>query len=142
MLVVTTPALAAQKVATRIADMAHRSDLKIVGVVENMSAFTCEHGESYPLFGVGGGAALAAEIGAPLVAQIPLAPAVSTGGDEGRPLALSAPYSPAGRAFNDLAALVVNELVPPVQMAGCTARIIDAVEASLAAADSARTAKA
>lgn len=142
MLVVTTPALAAQKVATRIADMAHRSDLKVVGVVENMSAFTCEHGESYPLFGVGGGAALAAEIGSPLVAQIPLAPAVSAGGDEGRPLALSAPDSPAGRSFHDLAALVVTQLIPPVRMAGCTARMIDAVEASLAAADDAATARA
>lgn len=141
MLVITTPALAAQKVATRVADMARRSDLKVVGVVENMSAFTCEHGDAYPLFGVGGGAALAAEIGAQLVAQIPLAPAVSAGGDEGRPLVLSAPDSPAGRAFTELAARVVDELVPPVQMAGCTARMIDAVEASLAASDNARSAK-
>ena len=45
MLVVTTPALAAQKVAVRVADMARRSYLKVVGVVENMSAFICAHGE-------------------------------------------------------------------------------------------------
>src|SRR5437588_6635866 len=63
MLVVTTPALAAQKVATRVADMARRSYLKVLGVVENMSAFRCEHGTTYELFGAGGGQALADEIG-------------------------------------------------------------------------------
>src|SRR5438132_1402381 len=47
MIVVTTPALAAQKVAVRVADMARRSYLKVLGVIENMSTFTCEHGQSY-----------------------------------------------------------------------------------------------
>ena len=71
MLVVTTPALAAQKVAARVADMARRSYLKVVGVVENMSAFVTPAGESYALFGEGGGAALAQEIEAPLVGADP-----------------------------------------------------------------------
>ena len=53
MVVVTTPALAAQKVAVRVADMARRSYLKVLGVIENMSTFTCDHGETYALFGVG-----------------------------------------------------------------------------------------
>jgi len=77
LLVVTTPALAAQKVAVRVADMARRSYLKVAGVVENMSAFTCDHGETYPLFGSGGGKALAGEVGAPLLAEIPLEPGVA-----------------------------------------------------------------
>ncbi|MFP3913739.1 MAG: P-loop NTPase, partial [Actinomycetota bacterium] len=47
MLVVTTPQKAAQKVAVRVADMARRSYMPIVGVVENMSGFTCDHGETY-----------------------------------------------------------------------------------------------
>src|SRR5947207_13834420 len=55
MLIVTTPALAAQKVAARAADMARKGYLRVAGVVENMSAFVCEHGRSYPLFGSGGG---------------------------------------------------------------------------------------
>ncbi|HEX6597613.1 MAG TPA: P-loop NTPase, partial [Acidimicrobiales bacterium] len=59
MLIVTTPAVAAQKVAVRVADMARRSYLKVLGVIENMTAFTCDHGESYALFGSGGGASLA-----------------------------------------------------------------------------------
>ena len=80
-LVVTTPAQAAQKVAARAASMARKSYLRVVGVVENMSAFSCAHGERYELFGRGGGQRLADEIGAPLLASIPLEPAVARGGD-------------------------------------------------------------
>jgi ATP-binding protein involved in chromosome partitioning len=125
MLVVTTPARAAQKVAARVADMAHRSFMKVVGVVENMSAFVTPDGESYALFGDGGGDALAAEIGAPLVERIPLEPDVSAGGDAGRPAALSTPDTPAGRAFHDLAERITSELLPPIEMSGCTARILE-----------------
>jgi ATP-binding protein involved in chromosome partitioning len=138
LLVVTTPALAAQKVAVRVADMARRSYLKVAGVVENMSAFTCEHGESYPLFGSGGGAALAAEVHAPLLAQIPLEPGVAAGGDTGSPLALAEPASSAGQAFHLLAERVATEIMPPVEMAGCTARIFAAANANLAALDAAK----
>ena len=140
LLVVTTPALAAQKVAVRVADMARRSYLKVAGVVENMSAFTCDHGQSYPLFGSGGGSALAAEVGAPLLAQIPLEPAVAAGGDTGSPLALAEPQSPAGQAFHLLAHRLATEIMPPVEMAGCTARIFAAAEANLAALDAAKAA--
>jgi len=125
MLVVTTPALATQKVATRVADMARRSYMKIVGVVENMSEFVAPDGSRHEVFGAGGGASLAEEIGVPLVAQIPLEPAVSTGGDTGAPVVLSAPDSPAGRVFGELAAQIVDDLLPPIEMAGCTARILD-----------------
>ena len=127
MLIVTTPALAAQKVAQRAADMAARSFLPVVGVVENMSAFVCDHGESYPLFGEGGGAALASEIDAPLIAGAP----VALEGD-----------GPAAVAFRDIAARLVDEIAPPddtggddVDMAGCSARMLDAVAAAFDAAD-------
>ena len=88
LIVVTTPALAAQKVAQRAADMARRSFLGVVGVIENMSTFTCDHGESYALFGSGGGQALADSIGAPLLGQIPLEPSVSAAGDAGTPVSI------------------------------------------------------
>ena len=142
LLVVTTPALAAQKVAVRVADMARRSYLKVAGVVENMSAFTCDHGQSYPLFGSGGGQALANEVGAPLLAQIPLEPGVAAGGDTGSPLALAEPQSAAGQAFHLLAHRLATEIMPPVEMAGCTARIFAAAEANLAALDAAKPAAA
>ncbi len=128
MLVVTTPALAAQKVATRVADMARRSYMKVVGVVENMTEYVAPDGSRHAVFGAGGGAALAAEIEAPLVGRIPLEPAVSRGGDDGTPVALAAPESPAGAAFHELAARIVDDLLPPIEMEGCTARMLDLVE--------------
>ena len=130
MLVVTTPAKAAQKVAARVADMARRSHMKVVGVVENMSAFVAPTGESYELFGQGGGATLAAEIDAPLIMQIPLEPAVSQGSDEGRPAAQSDLGAPAATAFHELARLVATDLLPPLEMAGCTARILEIMAAA------------
>jgi ATP-binding protein involved in chromosome partitioning len=125
MLVVTTPARAAQKVAVRVADMARRSYMKVVGVVENMTELVLADGTRHEVFGRGGGEALAAEIGAPLVARIPLEPSVSTGGDEGHPSALATPDSPAGAAFHELAARIVDDLLPPIEMSGCTARLLD-----------------
>ncbi len=55
MIIVTTPAVSAQKVAIRAATMARKSYVRIVGVVENMSSFRCDHGDEYALFGEGGG---------------------------------------------------------------------------------------
>ena len=133
MLVVTTPAQAAQKVAKRVADMARRSYLKVLGVIENMSMFTCEHGTEYPLFGSGGGAALAAELGVPLVASVPLEPAVSEANDTGTPLSVAAPDSAAGAVFAAAALRIATDLLPPVDMSGCTARMLTAVEAALGA---------
>jgi ATP-binding protein involved in chromosome partitioning len=112
--------------------------MKVIGVVENMSAFVTPDGTRHAVFGEGGGAALAEEIAAPLVAQIPLEPTVSTGGDAGRPVALAAAESPAGAAFHALAARIVEELLPPIEMSGCTARILDLAVANLALKDAER----
>ena len=129
MLVVTTPARAAQKVAVRVADMARRSYMKVIGVVENMSELVLPDGSRHAVFGDGGGAALADEIGAALVARIPLEPAVSRGGDAGAPVALTDRAGPAGAAFHALADRLVDDLLPPIEMAGCTARLLDLVDA-------------
>jgi len=128
MLVVTTPALAAQKVAVRVADMARRSYVKVTGVIENMSEFVAPDGSRHTVFGAGGGEALAAQVGAPLVARIPIEPGVAAGGDAGTPVALQGTSTPAGAAFHDLAERVATELLPPVEMAGCTARILDLLD--------------
>jgi len=134
-LIVTTPSRSAQKVAVRAADMARKSYLRIAGVIENMSAFVCEHGETYPLFGEGGGEDLAHEAGVPLLGSIPLEPAVAAGGDVGRPIALG--DGPAAEAFRALATRIVEEAVPPMEMAGCSARMLDAAVAALDAKDAA-----
>ena len=128
MIIVTTPALAAQKVAVRAADMARKGYLRVVGVVENMSGFTCEHGTTYELFGSGGGARLAEEIGAPLLGRIPLEAGVSAGGDIGEPAALGT--GAVAAAFAALADAVM-EAVPVVEMQDCTARLLEAVDDAL-----------
>jgi ATP-binding protein involved in chromosome partitioning len=130
LVIVTTPAVSAQKVAIRAADMARRSFLRVAGVVENMSTFTCDHGQSYPLFGTGGGQALADEVGINLLGQVPIEAAVAAGGDAGEPVALRGD-GPAAQAFRAIAEKIVSETVPPVAMRGCSARLIDAVEAAL-----------
>src|SRR4051812_14632175 len=134
MLVVTTPAKGAQKVAARVADMARRSYLKVLGVIENMSEFVAPDGSSHAIFGAGGGARLAALTGAPLVGEVPIDGAVSEGGDEGKPVVLTHPDLPAARALNDIAQRIVSELLPPVEMAGCTARIFELAQQQLAPA--------
>jgi ATP-binding protein involved in chromosome partitioning len=136
MVVVTTPARAAQQVATRAVTMARKSYLRVLGVIENMSSFECAHGETYALFGQGGGAALAEDAGVALLGSIPLEPAVSAGGDAGRPVALG--EGRAADAFRSIARLLVEDLAPPVDMAGCSARMLDAVSAALDAADADR----
>jgi ATP-binding protein involved in chromosome partitioning len=137
MLVVTTPAGAAQRVAARVADMARRSYLKVMGVVENMSAFVAPDGSEHAIFGSGGGAALADEIGAPLVGQVPIEPVVSEGGDAGLPVVLAHPESAAAREFRRIADRIATDLLPPVDLSGCTARIFELAEANLAALDAA-----
>ena len=134
MLVVTTPAKGAQKVASRVADMARRSYLKVLGVVENMSEFVAPDGSRHAIFGTGGGERLAALTGAPLVGKVPIEAAVSAGGDEGKPAVLHAPDSAAAHAFEAIAARIVDELLAPVEMAGCTARLFEAAAAKLAPA--------
>jgi ATP-binding protein involved in chromosome partitioning len=133
LVIVTTPARSAQKVAIRAADMARKSYLRIAGVIENMSAFTCEHGETYALFGEGGGEELAHDAGVPLLGSIPLEPSVGKGGDEGRPVSLG--EGPAAEAFRAIADRIVEEAVPPVEMAGCSARVLEAAVAALDALD-------
>ena len=130
MIIVTTPALAAQKVAVRAADMARKGYLRVAGVVENMSGFTCEHGVRYSLFGEGGGDRLASEIGVPLLGRIPLEASVSAGGDAGEPA--SRGEGPAAVAFAGLADAVLGA-IPIVEMKECTARLLDQVELALGA---------
>jgi ATP-binding protein involved in chromosome partitioning len=124
--IVTTPSLAAQKVATRAADMARKGYLRVVGVIENMSAFVAPDGESYPLFGEGGGKRLAKKLGVPMLGQLPLDVAVARGGDVGEPAVLG--YGPAAVAYKQLLDVLIDDALPPIN-AGCSA--VDALEALL-----------
>jgi ATP-binding protein involved in chromosome partitioning len=131
-IVVTTPPVAAQKVAARTADMARKGYLRVAGVIENMSDFTCDHGTTYALFGSGGGARLAAEVGVPLIGQIPLHPAVAAGGDAGTPVALDQGH-PLAEVFDRIAESMITTIAPVVAMEGCSARLLDRVEEAVRA---------
>src|SRR5215208_1635928 len=88
--IVTTPQDAAQKVARRAAETALRYDIELLGVVENM------YGE---IFGEGGGQQLADELDVPLLGKIPLAEGLRRASDEGFPIVLQDPDTPASQAF-------------------------------------------
>ena len=134
MVVVTTPARNAQKVATRVASMGRSNYLRIAGVIENMSAFVAPDGERYEIFGQGGGQELADELGVPLLGQVPIDGSVASGGDDGAPVVLEEPPGAAGAALRAVADRLLDE-VPPVDMASCTARIFEAAEQALANLD-------
>jgi ATP-binding protein involved in chromosome partitioning len=105
--VVTTPQPAAQRVAQRAAYMARKVNLRVSGVIENMSWFTGNDGVRYEIFGAGGGEMLAQELGVPLLGQIPLLPALRAGGDTGRPLVAAEPESEAARAVDAIAGRIL-----------------------------------
>ncbi|MGO9333461.1 MAG: P-loop NTPase [Acidimicrobiales bacterium] len=106
-LVVTTPQVAAERVAQRAAVLARQLRLPVRGVVENQSWFTGDDGKRYELFGHGGGETLAKSLGVALLGQIPFLPTLRQAGDSGVPVAASDPEGEAGRAFASLAERVV-----------------------------------
>src|SRR2546428_13151418 len=86
----------------------------VLGVVENMSGYLCPRcGTEDPIFGRGGADALAARFGVPVLARIPLVPALREGGQAGRPLVAAQPEHPATRGFAALAARVPEALAAP-----------------------------
>ncbi len=139
MIIVTTPARSAQKVAARAANMGRKNYLRIVGVIENMTSFVTPDGEEYTIFGSGGGDELAADIGVPLLGRVPIDNAVADGGDNGQPTVLGS--GPASDAFNAIVDHIVAEAVPPTEMAGCSARIVEAVQAAMAGSSDRPTAE-
>jgi ATP-binding protein involved in chromosome partitioning len=106
--VVTTPQAAAGRVAQRSAYAARKLKLAVRGVIENMSWFTGDDGARYELFGSGGGEQLAGELGVPLLAQVPLVPALRQGGDEGVPVVVAEPDGEAAVVFDRLAQSIVD----------------------------------
>lgn len=116
-LVVTTPQIAAAEVAERAGRIAHQIHQRVIGVIENMSAYPCAKcGELTSLFGEGGGEEtsqrLSQLIGSdvPLLGKVPFSPELREGGDDGSPVVISAPDSPSAKAINEIVAkLIVRE---------------------------------
>jgi ATP-binding protein involved in chromosome partitioning len=115
LVIVTTPQTAAAEVAIRAGMMAQQTNQRVAGVIENMSAFPCPHcGEPMDLFGSGGGATVAQTLSSELgtdvsvLANIPFDVRLREGGDNGSPLVLSDPDSPAATVIRELATRLVQ----------------------------------
>jgi ATP-binding protein involved in chromosome partitioning len=109
--IVTTPQDVALLDVGRGMAMFAQVSTPVLGVVENMSVYVCPRcGTEDPIFGRGGAAGLATRFGVPLLAEIPLVPALQQAGAAGRPLVAADPDHPTSRAFRALAARVLAEV--------------------------------
>ncbi len=104
-LIVTTPQPLAQEVAARAALMAQKTNMRLIGVVENMTS---------EVFGSGGGAKLAAELGVPLLGLVPLDPRLRECGDAGEPLVSVDPASETARIVLEIADAILATRPPGV----------------------------
>jgi len=103
-IIVTTPQEVAVGDALRGVKMFEKVGVPVVGIVENMSYFTCPScGERSDIFLSGGGRRLSDEVGVPLLGQIPLQAGMANQADSGNPVVLAAPDSPAAEAFAHIA---------------------------------------
>ena len=110
MLMVTTPQPAAEKVAARAGHMARKSDVRIAGVIENMSYLVCSDcGSRHKLFGEGGGKELAKALEAPLLGELPFDETARAGGDAGEPVVLSHPDSAIAKEVLKIAKALADE---------------------------------
>jgi len=119
--IVTTPQEVSLIDARKGLKMFQRVHVPVLGIVENMSFFICDKcSAEHHIFGKGGAARAAAELGVPVIGTVPLQSNVVTAGDTGVPIVLSDPESPAARAFFELAGTVARKLAllhaeaPPV----------------------------
>jgi ATP-binding protein involved in chromosome partitioning len=116
-MIVTTPQATAQKVARRAAQMAHKVDLAIGGVIENMSSFTTPSGERFAIFGEGGGQELADELDVPLLGKVPLTMPLREHADSGVPLVIEDPDDAASQAIRQVArGLIAMTPAQPVEL--------------------------
>ena len=102
--IVTTPQDVALGVTIKGLKMFQQVNVPIIGIIENMSGFTCGHcGEKTAIFKEGGGASMAAEFGVPYLGSIPLDLEIMNCGDDGTPIMEKSPQSPAAKAFLSVA---------------------------------------
>jgi ATP-binding protein involved in chromosome partitioning len=127
LIVVTTPQVTAQKVATRVADMAKRSFIPLLGVVENMSYFETDTGQKYEIFGEGGGEKLADQFAIPLLMKIPLSENTTIEADKGIPLIEQEMDTPTKSSLNELVNKI-TDVLPPIADETCTGRIAKVFE--------------
>ena len=109
--VVTTPQDVSLRIVRRGLRMMEQVNVPILGVVENMSGFTCPScGTVTDIFRQGGGARIAQALDVPFLGSVPLDPVVVESGDTGRPAILSAPQGKAAQAYRDVASALAGRV--------------------------------
>ena len=103
-LVVTTPQDVASNVAVKAMGMFNKLNVPIIGIVENMSHFTCQNcNEIHHIFGEGGAKKISEKFNIPFVGEIPLNSGIMSGSDLGKPIMITDPNSPSSEAFRTAA---------------------------------------
>jgi ATP-binding protein involved in chromosome partitioning len=106
-IIVTTPQDVALADVTKSIAMFQHLEVPVLGVIENMSYFVCGHcGQRTDIFSHGGGKTVAERMNVPFLGEVPIDPVVRAGGDDGRPVVISAPESPAAIALSEIASKV------------------------------------
>jgi ATP-binding protein involved in chromosome partitioning len=108
--IVTLPQKVSLEDALRGLEMFRTMDVDVLGVIENMSYLELPDGQKMDVFGEGGGEQLASDTGVPFLGAIPIDPAVRQGGDEGIPITIANPDSPAAQALSGIAVALVETL--------------------------------
>jgi ATP-binding protein involved in chromosome partitioning len=108
--IVTLPQKVSLEDALRGLEMFRTMDIDVLGVIENMSFLELPDGQKMDIFGEGGGEGLANDAGVPYLGAIPIDPAVRQGGDDGVPITISSPDSPAALALSGIAAELIETL--------------------------------
>ncbi|HCR30129.1 MAG TPA: chromosome partitioning protein [Opitutae bacterium] len=109
-IIVTTPQLASTQVAKRGARMLEKTNVPILGVVENMSYFLDPNGEKLAIFGEGGGEKTAEELETQFLGSLPLDPEIRKAGDKGTPLTLANKDSQTSKSFQTIAEKILQKL--------------------------------
>ncbi len=119
-IIVTTPQEVALGVARKGLKMFEQVNVPILGVIENMSGFTCKHcGNETAIFGMGGGKLMAGEYNVPFLGAIPLDPEIMMSGEDGIPVLIKSPDSQASKAYLDL----VGKLIERIDLGGTAGRV-------------------
>ena len=115
-IVVTTPQRVAVADVRRSLTFCEQARLSVLGIVENMSGYTCPNcGGTEAFFKQGGGRALAEEMKVPFLGSLPLDPGIVDSGDRGVPFVLAVTPDPAARAFREIVGSILNRMKPSLE---------------------------
>jgi ATP-binding protein involved in chromosome partitioning len=124
--IITTPSAVALADVRKAIEMFRQVNVEVLGVVENMSTFTCPHcSKPVDIFGHGEGAKTALEYGVPILGEIEIDPRIRIGGDTGKPVALLGDTAPGAKSLYAVARAVTARLIEVAPHTGGPSVTID-----------------